>query len=37
MTIAEFQAHILNGIPTQLPPPPVYDTTLNHAPIRNLF
>ncbi|MBK6609919.1 MAG: urocanate hydratase [Sphingobacteriales bacterium] len=34
MTIAEFQAHILNGIPTQLPPPPVYDTTLNHAPIR---
>jgi urocanate hydratase len=34
MTITEFQNTIKQGIPDQLPPAPVYDTTVSHAPVR---
>lgn len=34
MTTAEFQKHILNGIPNELPPLKPFDSNLNHAPKR---
>ncbi|MDD2490895.1 MAG: urocanate hydratase, partial [Bacteroidales bacterium] len=34
MTITEFQQSILEGIPTELPEPAHYDSSVNHAPKR---
>jgi urocanate hydratase len=34
MTIEEFRKDIAGGIPPTLPPTPIYDTTVNHAPRR---
>lgn len=34
MNLNDFQQHILNGIPKELPQPKVYETTINHAPKR---
>jgi urocanate hydratase len=34
MTLSEFQNDIIQGIPSQLPPPMAFDSTLNHAPKR---
>lgn len=34
MNVNEFQAAILQGIPSELPPKPVYDVQVSHAPIR---
>lgn len=34
MTATEFQKHILNGIPNELPPLKPFDSNLNHAPKR---
>ena len=34
MTLTEFQNELRQGIPQTLPPLPVYDTTVNHAPRR---
>lgn len=34
MSISEFQSAILAGIPDILPPAPVYDENLSHAPVR---
>lgn len=34
MTIPEFQSSVLQGIPNTLPPRPVYDPNINHAPKR---
>ena len=34
MSISNFQQAILQGIPSDLPEPPMYDSTVNHAPIR---
>ncbi|MBS1636619.1 MAG: urocanate hydratase [Bacteroidetes bacterium] len=34
MTTADFQQHILRGIPTELPPAKAYETDINHAPKR---
>ena len=34
MQYTDFQLAILEGIPSHLPPTPVYNTTLNHAPRR---
>ena len=34
MTLQEFQQQILTGIPADLPTPPVYDASINHAPKR---
>lgn len=34
MNLNDFQQHILNGIPNELPQPKVYETTINHAPKR---
>src|SRR6266481_6375040 len=31
MSSKEFQQIILRGIPNELPPEPIYDTTINHA------
>ncbi len=33
-SLQDFQADILQGIPSVLPPPAQYDLTVNHAPIR---
>jgi urocanate hydratase len=32
----DFRTAILQGIPRELPPPPVYDPTVSHAPVRNI-
>ncbi len=37
MTKSEFQRTILRGIPSELPPPPVWDHDINHAPRRRLL
>ena len=34
MTLQEFQNDLRQGIPTTLPAPKPYDTTVNHAPKR---
>jgi len=34
MELQQFQQHILKGIPTELPQPKVYESTINHAPKR---
>jgi len=34
MELNEFQQHILQGIPSELPQPKVYESTINHAPKR---
>ena len=34
MNLNDFQQHILNGIPKELPQPKIYETTINHAPKR---
>jgi urocanate hydratase len=34
MELQQFQQHILNGIPSELPEPKAYETTINHAPKR---
>ncbi len=34
MTLEEFQKDIIQGIPDELPPEPVYDTSVSHAPVR---
>lgn len=34
MSISDFQKAILRGIPSELPEPQLYDSTVNHAPIR---
>ncbi len=34
MTMTEFQASVLNGIPAELPAPKNYDAAINHAPKR---
>ena len=34
MEINQFQKHILQGIPSELPQPKVYESTINHAPKR---
>ncbi len=34
MTLEEFRKDIIGGIPSQLPEPQAYDTTVNHAPRR---
>ena len=34
MTLNDFQAEIVAGIPDTLPAPKPYDTTINHAPKR---
>jgi urocanate hydratase len=34
MELQQFQQHILNGIPTELPQPKTYENTINHAPKR---
>ncbi len=36
MNLHDFQQDILQGIPAELPPPPVYDPQVSHAPIRNI-
>jgi urocanate hydratase len=37
MTKPEFQQAILQGIPSELPPPPAWDPDINHAPKRRLI
>ncbi len=37
MTREEFKKLILEGIPEDLPPDPVYDPDVNHAPARNMI
>jgi urocanate hydratase len=34
MELNQFQQHILHGIPSELPQPKVYESTINHAPKR---
>ena len=34
MTLQEFQDDLRTGIPAQLPPDPIYDPEVNHAPRR---
>jgi urocanate hydratase len=34
MELTQFQQHILEGIPSQLPAPKAYETAINHAPKR---
>jgi urocanate hydratase len=34
MELKQFQQHILQGIPSELPQPKVYENTINHAPKR---
>jgi urocanate hydratase len=34
MELNQFQQHILQGIPSELPQPKVYESTINHAPKR---
>ena len=34
MELKQFQQHILQGIPTELPQPKTYESTINHAPKR---
>ena len=34
MELKQFQQHILQGIPTELPQPKIYESTINHAPKR---
>lgn len=34
MELTQFQQHILEGIPSQLPAPKAYETAINHAPRR---
>ena len=34
MSLSEFQKTILRGIPSELPEPPLYDSNVNHAPVR---
>jgi urocanate hydratase len=34
MELKQFQQHILQGIPAELPQPKVYESTINHAPKR---
>ncbi|MCD6019349.1 MAG: urocanate hydratase [Bacteroidetes bacterium] len=34
MELKEFQQHILHGIPSELPQPKTYESTINHAPKR---
>ena len=34
MELNQFQQHILQGIPSVLPQPKVYESTINHAPKR---
>ncbi|MES2761651.1 MAG: urocanate hydratase [Bacteroidota bacterium] len=34
MELKQFQQHILNGIPAELPQPKAYESTINHAPKR---
>ena len=34
MTAYQFQQRILQGIPSELPQPKVYESTINHAPNR---
>ena len=34
MSEMTFREQILQGIPSELPPAPVYDTEINHAPKR---
>lgn len=36
MTANEFKHDILRGIPAELPPPPLFDPEVSHAPIRNI-
>ena len=36
MTANEFKHDILRGIPEELPPPPLFDPDVSHAPIRNI-
>ena len=34
MSLSDFQKTILWGIPSELPEPPLYDSNVNHAPVR---
>src|SRR4051812_17718848 len=34
MDVKEFQQHVLNGIPNELPAAKTFDATINHAPKR---
>jgi urocanate hydratase len=34
MELQQFQQHILKGIPSVLPQPKTYESTINHAPKR---